>query len=74
MIRDFDGSILVTFGAKDRHLFPKMANRVLTLNPRAKLSTYPKDGHSPFYESPERFNRELAAFVRMATDTRGVTE
>lgn len=59
----FDGPLLVTFGAKDRHLFPKMAERVHDLNPRAQLSIYPESGHSPFYENPSRFNQELAKLV-----------
>lgn len=34
--------------------------------PHAALSTYAGIGHAPFLESPERFNRELAEFVRAA--------
>jgi non-heme chloroperoxidase len=29
----------------------------------AKMSIYDGAGHSPFYEAPERFNKELAAFA-----------
>jgi len=32
--------------------------------PHARISWYEECGHSPFQEYPERFNRELAAFVR----------
>lgn len=58
----------MTFGAKDQVLFPKMAERIHELNPRAKISTYPEAGHTPFYEDAPRFNRELAALVRSAAD------
>jgi pimeloyl-ACP methyl ester carboxylesterase len=34
--------------------------------PGAKLSVYQGIGHSPFFEDPQRFNAELAAFVRSA--------
>jgi non-heme chloroperoxidase len=34
--------------------------------PGARLSLYDGIGHSPFFEDPTRFNRELAAFVRAA--------
>ena len=40
-----------------------MAERVLALNSRAKISLYPEAGHSPFYEDAARFNRELAALA-----------
>jgi non-heme chloroperoxidase len=71
VIARFQGPILVTFGLKDLRLSPEMANRVLAVIHGAKLSTYPKDGHSPFFESPKRFARELAAFARLATDATG---
>jgi non-heme chloroperoxidase len=35
----------------------------------AKLSVYEGVGHAPFWEDTERFNTELAAFVRMANKT-----
>ena len=34
--------------------------------PGARLSLYDGVGHSPFFEDPTRFNRELAALVRAA--------
>ena len=37
--------------------------------PGAKLSMYDGIGHAPFWEDAERFNVELAAFVRMANKT-----
>ncbi len=55
--------LLLTYGAKDVLVRPAMMGRLLDLNPRARLSTYPASGHSPFYEDADRFNRELADFV-----------
>jgi pimeloyl-ACP methyl ester carboxylesterase len=37
-----------------------------TMLPGTRVSVYSESGHSPFAEEPERFNRELAAFVREA--------
>ncbi len=34
--------------------------------PEARVSVYPDDGHSPFLESTERFNRELEEFALQA--------
>jgi pimeloyl-ACP methyl ester carboxylesterase len=41
---------------------------LVSVIPAAKLSIYDGIGHSPFYEDAARFNRELAAFVRMANE------
>ncbi len=69
-IARFNAPLLVTFGAKDQLLYPQMAERVRPINPRAQFSIYPEAGHSPFYEVPGRFNRELAALVDRAAATR----
>jgi pimeloyl-ACP methyl ester carboxylesterase len=55
--------LLVTYGAKDALTPLPMSQRVLALNPAARLSLYEDAGHAPFYEEPERFNAELAAFA-----------
>ncbi|MBC7801094.1 MAG: alpha/beta hydrolase [Gemmatimonadaceae bacterium] len=55
--------LLVTYGAQDALTLPAMSQRVLALNPKARLSIYPDAGHTPFYEEPARFNAELAAFA-----------
>lgn len=56
--------VLVTHGAKDALVRVGMSERILTLNPAARLSVYPEVGHSPFYEDARRFNEELAAFAK----------
>jgi pimeloyl-ACP methyl ester carboxylesterase len=59
--------VLVTHGAEDKNAKVDTAKYTASVIPGAKLSVYEGIGHSPFYEDAERFNRELAAFVRMAT-------
>jgi len=58
--------VLVTQGAEDRNAKVDTAKYTASVIPGAKLSIYDGIGHSPFYEDAPRFNRELAAFVRMA--------
>lgn len=55
--------MLVTHGARDALVRLDMSKRVSGLNPHARLSIYQDAGHAPFYERPERFNAELAAFA-----------
>jgi non-heme chloroperoxidase len=56
--------LLVTWGDEERHTRFEMSRRVLDLNPAARMSIYEGVAHAPFYERPERFNRELAAFAK----------
>ncbi|VWD63219.1 alpha/beta hydrolase [Burkholderia lata] len=42
----------------------KTLARAITLNPRIASRIYADSGHAPFIEEPERFNADLAAFVR----------
>jgi len=58
--------VLVTHGAADKVAKLDMAKYTASVIPGAKLSVYDGVGHSPFYEDTERFNSELAAFVRAA--------
>ena len=55
--------LLATWGDEDRHVRREMSSRLLDINPAARLSVYEGAAHAPFYECPERFNRELAAFA-----------
>lgn len=58
--------VLVTHGRQDQ-VIPLSASRaVAEAAPQGRLSLYEDCGHSPFQEQPERFNRELAEFVREA--------
>ena len=54
------------YGWPDKNAKLDTAKYTASVIPNAKLSVYDGIGHSPFYEDAARFNRELAAFVRMA--------
>jgi non-heme chloroperoxidase len=58
--------VLVTQGSADRLVLPAAARYTVEKIPGAKLSMYDGIGHAPFWEDTERFNAELAAFVRAA--------
>ncbi|AOB33834.1 hypothetical protein AKI39_18090 [Bordetella sp. H567] len=55
---------LVTQGMRDTIVLPAAAHMIVEAIPHARISWYEECGHSPFQEYPERFNQELAAFVR----------
>jgi pimeloyl-ACP methyl ester carboxylesterase len=54
---------LVVHGEEDGVVLPAAAEEHADLLPDAETSWYPEVGHSPFFEAPERFNRELRSFV-----------
>ena len=56
--------VLVSHGDADALVSVKDAQRTHRMIAGSRISIYEGAGHMPFYESPERFNRELAAFVR----------
>ncbi|WP_315804933.1 alpha/beta hydrolase [Bradyrhizobium sp. SZCCHNS3002] len=60
---NYSGPILLTHGAHDRLVRQAMSERIRSLKPDSRLSVFAESGHSPFYEEPARFGRELAAFV-----------
>lgn len=66
VFKAYAGPILLTHGRHDRLVRLAMSERIKTLRPESRLSVYDESGHSPFYEEPARFNRELAAFVTTA--------
>lgn len=55
---------LITHGALDTVVLPSAAEFAAGLIEGSQLSIYPDCGHSPFWEHPQRFNRESAAFAR----------
>ena len=56
--------VLFTQGTLDAIVAPAMSAYGLQTVPGARLSLYEGIGHSPFFEDAERFDRELADFVR----------
>jgi non-heme chloroperoxidase len=55
--------VLVAHGRADTIVLPSMAEHVLEVCPTAEASWYDGIGHMPFWEDPQRFNRELDDFV-----------
>jgi pimeloyl-ACP methyl ester carboxylesterase len=62
-LREADVPALVVHGEEDGVVLPAAAEEHADLLPDAETSWYPEVGHSPFFEAPERFNRELRSFV-----------
>ncbi len=56
--------VLVTQGREDQVVLPAMSEHTLSVIKHAKGVFYDGVGHSSFYEVPDRFNADLAAFVR----------
>jgi pimeloyl-ACP methyl ester carboxylesterase len=56
--------MLLTYGEEDRIALKSMRDHMVKLSQQAesKLSLYSKVGHAPFWEAPERFNKELRQF------------
>jgi non-heme chloroperoxidase len=54
--------MLLTYGQQDRIALPAMCTHMAALAKNAEVSSYPNVGHAPFWEAPERFNRELREF------------
>jgi non-heme chloroperoxidase len=58
--------VLVTQGRADQVVLPAMSEHTLSAVNHAKGVFYDNVGHSPFHEVPDRFNADLAVFVRSA--------
>jgi pimeloyl-ACP methyl ester carboxylesterase len=56
--------VLAIHGTEDSIVLPSMARRVAERCPTAAVSWFEGVGHTPFVEAQERFDQELAAFVR----------
>jgi non-heme chloroperoxidase len=54
--------VSLVYGEADQIVSPRMCTHLETLVPKATVATYASVGHMPFWEAPERFNRELADF------------
>ena len=73
--REIDGSdalaemsvpVLVTHGREDAIVLPSMAEHILGTCGTATPSWYDGVGHMPFWEEPDRFDRELADLIERA--------
>ncbi len=63
-LRAWRGPLLLSHGRKDTMTLPSCAELARELCPQAHISWYDDAAHGPFFEAPEKFNQELAAFVR----------
>lgn len=55
--------VSLVYGEADQIVSPRMCTHLEALAPHATVSTYANVGHMPFWEAPERFNRELRDFI-----------
>jgi pimeloyl-ACP methyl ester carboxylesterase len=55
---------LISHGRKDTVVLPRAAERTAEAISGSRISWFDQSGHSPFAEEPQRFNRELADFVK----------
>ena len=63
LVQHFQLPVLLIRGSDDM-VMPEPGTRELMQKlPSGRLSTYPEAGHLPFFEEPQRFNRELRDFV-----------
>jgi pimeloyl-ACP methyl ester carboxylesterase len=59
--------VLLIYGEHDALVQSKPSiARALALNPRIQSKLYAGSGHAPFLEEPDRFNRDLSAFIDTA--------
>ncbi|MCL8207613.1 MAG: alpha/beta hydrolase [Actinomycetia bacterium] len=59
----YRGPALVIHGEADRIVLPEAARTQAAWMPQATLRIYPGVGHMPFWEAPEQFDADLAAFL-----------
>lgn len=62
-LESLDVPTLLTHGEADAVVVPEAAREYADLADDATLSMYPETGHSPFWERPKRYNRELRSFA-----------
>jgi non-heme chloroperoxidase len=65
--------VLVIHGTEDSIVLPSMARHVVERCPAAAISWYEGVGHTPFVEAQERFDQELATFVRATHSSTAMT-
>lgn len=60
---------LIIQGRHDPFVLVKAAQHLQQCLPESTLSIYEKSAHMPFWEEPEKFNRELARFAKLLFGT-----
>ncbi len=64
LAKDLNVPVLLTRGSRDLVMPANDTDVALETLPNVDLSFYEDTGHLPFYHHAERYNRELADFVR----------
>jgi pimeloyl-ACP methyl ester carboxylesterase len=62
----FKARTLIVWGDRDPMFVRTEQDALLALWPRSELKVHAETGHSPQWERPERFVRDLDAFMREA--------
>ena len=62
VLQDARKPMSLVYGEDDQIVSPRMCTHMEKLARHATVSTYPNVGHMPFWEDPERYNRELRDF------------
>ena len=63
IIQNIRKPMVLIYGEHDRIARPDMCMHIARLARHAKVSCYSNVGHAPFWEAPQRFNRELREFT-----------
>lgn len=66
-LQRFDFPVLVQTGDADLYAPPANARLIASRIPRARLTILPDSGHSPWWEVPELYNREILNFLGSAS-------
>ena len=67
VLRQLKLPVRCVHGTEDDVILSLSSEHIAGIVPGAKLSIYPGAGHSPFFEAPQRFNRELTELATAAT-------
>ena len=63
LIASLDTPMLIIHGTDDRISLPAMSRHTASLARNATLKMYGGCGHMPFWEDPNRFDRDLLDFL-----------
>ena len=66
LLRSLTLPVLISHSLEDQVILPELSRWLGTMIPTAKVSFYQASGHAPFFEEPDRFNRELEVFAAHA--------
>jgi len=67
-LKSIDVPVLISYGNTDSMVCPTASEYAASLVKHAQISVYDGVGHHPATEEPDRFNRELAAFIHFVSN------